>query len=52
MEYLRNTFFINDEVNEKVLINILLNMSKENSEYDIFSNKEKAYLCMFPKLII
>ncbi|MCI8569173.1 MAG: hypothetical protein HFJ11_04215 [Bacilli bacterium] len=52
VEYLRNTFYINDEVNEKVLINILLNMSKENSEYDIFSNKEKAYLCMFPKLII
>lgn len=44
IEYLRNSF-----VDDRVLTAILLDMSDENSFYDIFSNEQKGTLLNYPE---
>lgn len=45
IDYLRNTF----GEDEDVLKNILLEMAKDNSKYNIFDTKEKSYLLSHPQ---
>ena len=47
VEYLRNSFRYDD-----VLENILLEMSKENSVYNVFDDKQKAILCSYPQGVL
>lgn len=44
IDFLRNTF-IEDDILKKILIE----MSKENSSYNIFTEKEKQILCHYPE---
>ena len=44
IEYLRDTF-----IDDRVLANILLDMSEENSLYDMFSDEQKGILLTYPE---
>ena len=47
IEYLRNSFKYDD-----VLEKIILEMSKENSSYNVFDDRQKAILCAFPQGVL
>lgn len=47
IEYLRNSFKY-----DAVLENIILEMSKENSAYNVFDDKQKAILCSSPQGVL
>lgn len=47
IEYLRNSFRFDD-----VLENIILEMSKEDSSYNVFDDKQKAILCGSPQGVL
>ena len=47
VEYLRNTFRYDD-----ILEKIIIDMSKENSLYDVFDEKQKAILCSSPQGVL
>ena len=47
IEYLRNSFKY-----DAVLENIIIEMSKENSAYNVFDDKQKAILCSSPQGVL
>ena len=44
VEYLRNTF-----ASDEILRAVILEMSKEDSQYNVFTDEQKASLCSFPE---